>query len=198
MATDDRSLILSGVEKLVAKEGYEALTVPRIRATAGVPRKAFEQHFDDVDDCFLTALEIRTRGVLAQAAPALASADSWAEGIYGAIGAICWQIARDRALGKLAFADVFAPGPPAVRRRALVIGDVAALFRESALHGEKPDELTAEACVGAVWGVIHHRVASGRSQQLPEIAATLTFLALAPVVGSQGTVEAIRRAQRSG
>jgi hypothetical protein len=51
--------------------------------------------------------------------------------------------------------------------------------------------LAAEASVGAMWGVIHHLVATGRGAQLPAAAPILSYLALAPALGASAAVDAI-------
>ena len=71
---DDRARILDAVARLAAREGYWQLTVPRIRAEAGVSRKRFDQHFEDVQGAFIEALERLTERSLAHAVPAGAAA----------------------------------------------------------------------------------------------------------------------------
>ena len=54
---DERALILAATAKLASKEGYATLTVPRVRAAAGISRRSFDTHFEGVADCFLATLE---------------------------------------------------------------------------------------------------------------------------------------------
>jgi hypothetical protein len=49
----------------------------------------------------------------------------------------------------------------------------------------------AEASVGAVWGIVHRHVATGRAQQLPRSAPVLSFMALAPAIGAREAVREI-------
>ncbi len=188
---EDRARILDAVARLAAREGYWQLTVPRIRSAAGVSRKRFNEHFEDVHGCFIAALERLTERALAHAVPAGAGARTWPGGLHRALCSLCASIAADPVLARLGFIEVFAPGPDGMLCRERVIAGVAESLRVSAPAGQRPSELAAEASVGAVWGVIHRHVASGRAHELPRITAVLSYLALAPAIGAERAVEAI-------
>ena len=192
---DDRARILDAVAHLAFEEGYWQLTVPRIRSGAGVSRKRFDAHFEDVQGCFIAALEHLTDRALAHAAPAGAAARTWPGGVHRALVALCGYIAADPVFARLGFIEVFAPGTDGMLCRARVIADVAEGLRASAPAGQRPSELAAEASVGAVWGIVHRHVASGRAHQLPRVTGVLSYLALAPAVGAQQAVEAITAEQ---
>jgi AcrR family transcriptional regulator len=188
---DDRARIMDAVARLAAQEGYWQLTVPRIRSAAGVSRKRFDEHFEDVQACFIAALEHLTGRALAYAAPAGRGAHTWPGGFYRALWALCAYIAADPVFARLGFIEVFAPGADGMLCRERVMADVAESFRASAPAGQRPSELAAEASVGAVWGVAHHHVAVGRAHELPSATGILSYLALAPAIGAEQAVEAI-------
>jgi AcrR family transcriptional regulator len=194
---DDRALILSAISKLTVADGYETLTVPRIRTAAGVSRRAFDALYDDVDDCLLAALELRTGEALSRLVSAHGAGRTWSGGVYRAVAALCAHIAQDAAFARLAFIDAFAPGPAAIQRRTQLVSTAAELLCESAPPGQRPDPLMAEASVGAVWGVLHHQVIHGQARRLPTIAASLAFLATAPAVGAPVAAQDIRREQHT-
>jgi AcrR family transcriptional regulator len=198
---DERERILEAAARLAAEEGYWQLTVPRIRAEAGVSRKRFDEHFEDVQDCFIAALERRAERALAHTATAGAAARTWPGGLHRAMCALCAEIAAGPVLARLGFIEVFAPGPDGMLCRERAIAGIAESFRASAPTGQRPSELAAEASIGAVWGVIHHHVALGRAHQLPRITGVLSYLALAPAIGAEQAGDAIaaeREAMRDG
>jgi AcrR family transcriptional regulator len=189
-APDDRALLLSAVAKLAAARGYEHLTPPRIRTVAGVSRRNFDAHFDGVEACFLAALEERAAEAIARALAAGSGDGCWAGDVYRTIVSLCHQIASDPVLANLCFFEAFAP-PAGMACRERLMTDLVAWLRDAPPCGERVDNASVEASVGAIWGVIHHHVVAGRSSQLPRIAATLSYLALAPVAGAQRAVGAI-------
>lgn len=189
---DDRALVLSAIAKLVVAQGYEGLTVPRIRTAAGVSRRNFDTYFEGVEDCFLAALELRAGKAIEYAARAQANGDTLPSGIYQAIATLCAQIASDPVLARLCFIDILTLGPEGVRCRRRVMAGIVNLVRKGLPVSQHPSGLVVEASVGAVWGVLHQHVISGQERQLPRIAASLSFLALAPSIGPKAAEEAIR------
>ena len=189
--TGERELILAAMARLVSEEGYAALTVPRVRAKAGVSRRSFDAHFAGVVDCFLATLEMLSDRTLAAAAPLYLAADDWASGVYRMITSLCWHLARDTTFTGLAFLEVFSPGGEAIRWRAEMIAKLATMLRRGAPPGQQPSKFAAEASIGAMWGVIHHFVATGRGAQLPIAAPVLSYIALAPALGGAAAIDAI-------
>jgi AcrR family transcriptional regulator len=188
---DERALILAATARLASEDGYAALTVARVRALAGVSKRSFDAHFDGVADCFLAALETLSGRTLAAAAPHYLTADDWASGIHRMIVSLCRHLARDPRFASLAFLEVFSPGPETIRWRSEMIAKLATMLRRGAPSAQQPSEFAAEASVGAIWGVIHHFVATGRGAQLPIAAPVLSYIALAPALGGAAAIEMI-------
>ena len=188
---DERALILAATAKLASKEGYATLTVPRVRAAAGVSRRSFDTHFEGVADCFLATLETLSDRTLAAAAPLYLTADDWASGVHRMIAGLCRRLARDPTFAGLAFLEVFSPDPEAIQWRSEMIAKLARRLRREAPSAQRPSEFAAEASIGAMWGVIHHFVATGRGTQLPLAAPALSYLALAPALGGAAAIDVI-------
>jgi AcrR family transcriptional regulator len=188
---DERALILAATARLARREGYATLTAPRVRAVAGVSKRTFDTHFEGVADCFLATLETLSDRTLAAAAPVYLTSGDWASGVHHMIAGLCWDLARDPTFAALAFLEVFSPGPEAIRWRSDMIAKLATRLRREAPPTRQPSEFAAEASIGAMWGVIHHFVASGRGAQLPIAAPALSYLALAPALGGAEAVDLI-------
>lgn len=193
---DERALILAATRRLAEGDGYGSLTAPAIRSVAGVSRRSLDRHFEDVSDCFLAALEVLIGRALLSAVRRGAVAETWAGRVHRSLLSFCTSVARDPALAKLGFVEIFAPGTPGVQLRARLTAAVTEGFRETAPASKRPGELDAECSVGAIWGVIHHHVMVGTTAELPRSAATLSFLALAPALGPAAAAEAIQAEQR--
>ncbi|MGN6664958.1 MAG: TetR/AcrR family transcriptional regulator [Solirubrobacterales bacterium] len=188
---DERAMILAATARLASREGYAALTIPRIRAAAGVSRRSFDAHFDGVEDCFLATLDALSGRTLATAEPFYLTADDWASGVHRMIVRLCRHLAGDPAFASLAFLEVFSPGAEATRWRSETVARLAAMLRRGAPPERRPTPFAAKASVGAMWGVIHHFVATGRGAQLPAAAPVLSYIALAPALGGAAAVDAI-------
>ena len=188
---DERALIVAATAKLARKGGYATLTVPRVRAAAGVSKRSFDTHFESVADCFLATLETLSDRTLAAAAPVYRSAGDWASGVHRMVVGLCRLLARDPTFADLAFLEVFSPCQEAIQWRSQMIAKLAERLRREAPLAHKPSRFAAEASIGALWGVIHHFVANGRGAQLPVVAPVLSYLALAPALGGATAAEVI-------
>jgi len=193
---DDRSLLLSATARLATEDGFVQLSVPRIRAAAGVSRQSFDAHFENATDCFLAAIESHIGHALLHAARAGAARDDWPGSICRALAALCDLLASDERLATLTFVEIFASGPAGVRCRARLLAEIAAGLRASPPAGQRPTAVAAEASLGAIWGLAYEQIADGRAKRMPEIAGTLAFIALAPAIGAKAAVEEIRAEQR--
>jgi hypothetical protein len=72
-----------------------------------------------------------------------------------------------------------------------MIAKLATLLRRGAPPKQRPSLFAAEASVGAMWGVVHHFVASGHGEELPIAAPVLSYIALAPALGGAAAIDAI-------
>ncbi|HUB74444.1 MAG TPA: TetR/AcrR family transcriptional regulator [Solirubrobacteraceae bacterium] len=189
--TDDRTRILDAVERLAASEGYWRLTVPRIRTAAGISRGCFDEHFADVQHCFVATLERHAELMRAHSVAAGTRARTWPGTLHRAMHALCAYVAANPAPSRLVFTEILAPGPDGMRHRERLIAKAAETLRTSGPAGQRPSELAAEASAGAVWGLVDRHIASGHARRLPRIAPTLSFLAASPAIGAQGALAAI-------
>lgn len=193
----DRAAILAAVGKLVAADGYKYrdLTVPRIRSGAGVSRRTFDGHFDDVEECFLAALEQRAAEAVVEAIKAQIAGASWGGGIHRAINTYSTQIASDPLLARVCFQDDFAAGSRGSVARLRLVTGVADQLRDSAPPESLVSALTSEASASAIWSIFHHHVLRDWVVHHPEISATLSYMALTPVIGAEQAIAAIRAEQ---
>lgn len=196
----DRSVLLSSVAELAVANSYRKLTVTRIHVNAQVSRKVFDANFESVEDCFLMALKQKAEEVLAQIARAQTAGRSWPGGVYRGIAALCEQVAGDPflALACLAdpFAEPFAGDSLAVLTRRRLVATILEQFSDNVPAKLRQSPLSMEASNGALWALFHRHLVRDWVQRR-EIAATLAFIALAPIIGDTAAVVAIRREQTS-
>lgn len=193
--TGNRALILASVADLTASNGYSSLTLSDICRGAGVSRVTFKSQFDGVEECFIAAMEQRAAEAIAQTSRAQTAGRTWSGGLYRAISAICDQIAADPLLMSVCLIDNFTPGSNGSRLRMQLLAAVAEQLSESAPLNEQPTTLITEASSGAVWALFHHHVIRALANSAPQVAATLAFMALAPVIGAPAAVATIAAEQ---
>lgn len=189
--TGDRALILASVAELTAVNGYNQLTVERIRRGAGVSRTVFKANFEGVEDCFIAAMEQRAGEAMVQAARAQTAGRAWPGGLYRAISALCDQVAADPLLASVCLFDDFTAHSSGSRIRGQLLAAVADQLADSAPLADQPSALITEASSGAVWSLFHHHVVRALAHSAPRVAASLSFMALAPVIGARAAVAAI-------
>jgi AcrR family transcriptional regulator len=187
---DDRARILTAAARLSIADGFAALTVPKIRAQAGVSRNAFQASFADVRDCFLEAIETVATSAAARAQLTARRAGSWDGALYATILALCTEAARHPALARLSFVDVFTLGRVGVDRKELMLSLAAERLRYLTPPDSRPTPLLAEASLAAAWTAAQVEVRTSRAAELPRRAAFLTYLTLAPSLGSSAAADA--------
>ena len=181
---NERGRLLVAVTRLASAEGYATLTVPKIRAEAGVSRRSFDAHFDGVEECFLAALEVLTAAALAHAERLLTAGDDWETNVERATLALCTEVARDPAAGRLVLVEVLAPGLEGLYFRGEAIRLIASRLRAAAPRERRPSELAAEASTAAAWQIVQAEVAAGQGAALPQLAATLARVLTRPAAVS--------------
>jgi AcrR family transcriptional regulator len=197
LSSGERGMLLASVAQLAVAIGYERLTITRIRIGAKVSRKTFDEHFESVEDCFLAALEQKAEEALAQVALAQSAGRSWPGSVYRGIAAICERVAADPFLAMVCLTNPFVEDSAGDRSRRRLTEALVDRFGESAPSGLRLSSLGTEASRGALWALFHRHLVRDWSRRR-QIAATLAFMALAPVVGAPVAVAAIRKEQLVG
>jgi AcrR family transcriptional regulator len=190
-AEDDRQIILRAVVKLATEEGYGSLSIPRIRSSAGISRRRFEEHFISVDECFLSALAHHADRIVSARWTPSANGGSWSGGVFRALTFVCRDLAEDSSLSNLLFGEVRNAGDKATRWRVDSIARLGSSLRASAPPESRPSALAAEASIAAVWSLLEASAAQGRAQGLAQLAGPAAYLILAPAIGAGAAVEVV-------
>jgi AcrR family transcriptional regulator len=179
---NERARILYSAARIAAANGYARLTPRQIVFEAEVSEETFDGLFESTEQCFLAALDRVGLEALVCATRTFQSSDEKLTGMHQAIAALMRHIATNPVLVQVGFVEVFALGRAGLERRERLLGQ----FTDQLMRAlPKSSHLTAQASVGAVWGLIHHHVIRGATQLLPEFADCATYIALAPVIGGE-------------
>lgn len=184
----EREMILWAVSTLAATEGFKALTLSNIRRRFGIPRRRFEEHFADVTDSFLSAVESHFDRNLAAPWTASLDAGQWPGSVDRAFAGLCRELAANQTLSELLFHALPEAGREGARQRARFISRLAASLCVSAPVEIRPSSVAAEASIAAGWTLLEAEATQKRAQRLPDLAGELAYFVLAPLIGSEATV----------
>jgi TetR/AcrR family transcriptional regulator len=181
---DDRARVLRSALELAALEGYGNLTPMRIADEAGVSIDTFFDLFDDMEACFLAAIEKLSEEVrLIVSDPALVSPE-WTTAVRRALDALMGYFAARPAYAQTIATGVFAMGQRAVDLGADLACEVAAKLTAGA-PGPPLTKLAQEGIEGAIWHTIYCQTANGGTGALPELSDYLAYVVLAPFLGAE-------------
>jgi AcrR family transcriptional regulator len=179
-----RERIVRAAARVVVEKGYEALSIPTISATAGTSNQTFYEHFRNKREAFIAAFEILSGEVLEVSAGAFAAAGDRPEAIGAGLRAMLEHIAANELFARLAFFELPTAGPAALDHADTAMdGFTAFLTPEllpSGVTGSVPSPIL-EAIGSGIWAAIQHEIAHGREAELPQKAAEITRIALAPL-----------------
>jgi AcrR family transcriptional regulator len=176
--------VLRSALELASLEGYGNLTPMRIADEAEVSIDTFFGLFEDMEACFLAAIEMlgqEVREIVSD--PALRS-DSWPTAVRRALAALMRYFAS-----RPAYAQTIATGVFAMGRRAVDLGsDLACEVTARLLAGAPGPPLTRlarEGIEGAIWHTIYSQTSEGATGALPALADYLAYVVLAPFLGAE-------------
>lgn len=181
---DDRARVLRSALELAAVEGYANLTPMRIADEAGVSIDTFFDLYDDMETCFLAAVEKLGEEVReAVSDPGLMGAE-WPYAVRRALDALMRYFAARPANAQTIATGVFAMGQRAVDMGAELAREVAAKLTAGA-PVEPRTQLAREGIEGAIWHTIYSQTARGGTSALPELSDYLAYVVLAPYLGAE-------------
>ena len=190
---DDRSRILSAVTELAVANDHPQPTVAEVLIHADVTRATFDGEFNGIESCLLAALEDAHRLVLRRVSDAERAESDWARGVERGIDALLELLIHDRALARLMFVGVFSLGLEGLQSRERMLNAWAQRVTKRLPPSTRRAPIATQASLGAVWEVIRICVTRGASGKRAAIAAQLSFMMLAPIVGADSAIEGIIR-----
>lgn len=183
-----RERLLGAVISAVAAEGYARTTVAHVVARARVSRKAFYEHFRDIEDCFLTALADAQKAIITELMEAprdTGDGSSALAVLRGSLRGYLGLCAREPEYARCIVIELPAAGPRALRGRNRAYGAVADLLRHwreraAKRHPEWPSvpEQSYLAAVGAIAELVTAHVSAGDTASLPALLDPVTGILL--------------------
>jgi AcrR family transcriptional regulator len=183
---DPRVRVLDAMLATASYRGYDRTTVERVLQTAEVPAALFDEHFTDKEECFLQALDALIARIEERVAEGMASAEPWPERVRLALAGLLEALAEDPDGARVVLVECLSAGPAACERHFALMRLFPPLLEEGRFHCADPDHLpscTAEALVGGIASILHHRALADRTGELPRLGGELAYFALLPYLG---------------
>lgn len=190
---NQRERILDAVTNLTASNGYGNLTVEDIAAEASVSLQAFYEHFESKEDAFLVAYELGHAKGLSFVERAFEEAPDWRTGVRNGLCSLMGYLASEPSFAKLSLMGTSVATP---RSYELAHRGVAAYARllapgfDEVSKRNRPPQIAIDAIAGGLQEMFLHYAVQGRIEDLPELTADATYVALAPFIGAEAAAEA--------
>jgi AcrR family transcriptional regulator len=181
---DERASVLRSALELAAIEGYANLTPMRIADEAGVSIDTFFDLFDDMEACFLAAVQKLGEEVRKTVSDPGLTGPEWPYAVHRALDALMRYFAARPANAQTIAIGVFAMGQRAVDMGAELAREVAAKLTAGA-PGEPLSGMAREGIEGAIWHTIYSQTAKGGTSALPLLSDYLAYVVLAPYLGAE-------------
>jgi AcrR family transcriptional regulator len=183
-----RERILDAVANLTAAHGYAELKVEDIAQQAAVSLNAFYEHFADKEDAFLVAYEVGHAKALASTERAYTDAGDWQLGVRAGLAALFDFLAAEPSFAHIALVDALVATDRTAERSNMGVDALARMLvpgLEEAPGQTPRAAVTIEAIAGGIFDLCLRYAFQDRIGELPELAGSATYIALAPFLGSK-------------
>ena len=172
-----RGRMFSAMAEAMAVRGYVETSVAEIIRRAGVSRETFYQQFSSKQDCFVQALDAAADDMIAALTATDPCAGTPLEVIGGLLDAYFDIIVTHPSTARVLLIDVYAAGPEAMKRRAVVTQRFVDLVVSILQTRSERDRFACQALVAAISSMVTTALAGGDLHHLPALRAPLVDLA---------------------
>ncbi len=198
---DQRERLIAAVPGVVAKRGYEAMSVADIVKAAAVSRNAFYKNFADKRECFAAAHDAGHERLFALLSQSCEAGGTVEERVGASLTAALAALAAEPALARMLFVEAPAAGEAIALRYHEWLRSYGKLLRAAS------DDLAVEArpqpevepvIAGGIASRIAGEVLEGRTRGLPELIVpaqeyVLAFYAIREPAAASPTARSQRR-----
>jgi AcrR family transcriptional regulator len=182
VSRDQRERLIAAVAGVVAKRGYEAMSVADVVKAAAVSRNAFYENFSDKRECFAIAHEAGHERLFEVLTGPCETGGTVEERVGGSLTAALAALAGEPALARMLFVEAPAGGEEIALRYHEWLGRYGKLLRTAAA-GLSPDAVPPAELEPVIAGGIASRIGGeilhGRAAHLPELIAPVVDYVLA-------------------
>ena len=200
---DQRQRILRATGELVAKRGYNAVTVGLIVKRAHVSFKTFYKHFSNKEECFLALFDeylARAREVFDTALEDEEDA-AWPQQVAAALRALFGIFLADPLIARATIVEAPTAGPAVVERYEQMTRGLSPLLRRGREFSPQAKDLPAslEDTLGAgvLWSA-YQRLIVGEVDRIEALLPEAIEFLLRPYIGEAEAARWARQPQSSG
>ncbi len=183
-----RERMLRSAMRLSADQPVARLSAPQIADGAGVPIDDYLEEFPHRGQCLEEALEWSGERLLTIARRAEEVAADWPQAVRLALAGLLGHLAANPPQAR---ALAFVAHRAGTRARARAVESDAALG-EALTRGGPRRRWDAEAAAGALWHTVRQALSEDRARLLPACSDHLAYTLLAPAVGAEAALTALR------
>ncbi|HEX3390956.1 MAG TPA: TetR/AcrR family transcriptional regulator [Solirubrobacteraceae bacterium] len=173
VAAHQRGRLRRAMVEAVARDGYDAITVGRLCALAGVSKRAFYELFTGKPDCFELTYEYVTHRSARRLALACAVGEPGRQLLQDALGEFLQGVARQPESASFVLVHALDSTPAALERRERVVALFEQRIAACLPGGELLSPAIRRGIVAGVAEVTRARLLDGRASELPDLAGEL-------------------------
>lgn len=186
VAQHQRERLLAALTEVVVERGYVNVTIGDITKVAAVSRRAFYQHFQSKEECFLAVFDALVDHLRALVEAAVAAVDDWPHQVVAALRTLLSFFDEESVLAHVFFVDSLTAGPAVSARFQESVRTFVPLLRagRSERSGAPPlPESTEETIVGALAATISRSVLANADEPLADLLPDFAEFLLLPYLG---------------
>ena len=188
-----RERLLAGMLRATAQLGYRELSVQDVLERAGVSRPTFYEHFENKEDCFLTAFDAAAARLRQRLKAAGEEGETWRERLRPALEQLLRFVNEEPDAAMTLVVDARAACPPALLRRDELLDHFASCLdtqvRAEAPAGEAPSAIAAAGIVGGIEALLYSRLNRGEASDIESLLPSLMYFAVLPYEGHAAASE---------
>jgi AcrR family transcriptional regulator len=182
-----RERTLFAAAEIAAQHGYAAASISEIGKRAGVDHRAFHREFADQHEVIAALHELFFQHLMTVSAGAFFAQASWPERVWQAGLAFTGAAEQNPTLAHVAFVEGQAAGPTAVQRFEDLVGAFTIFLEQGyqdQTEGERASNVAPEAIAWSTHELAYAQSRAGDRGGLVGLLPHVTFLALAPFLGT--------------
>jgi AcrR family transcriptional regulator len=187
-----RERLLAGMLRAVAQLGHREVKVQDVVERAGVSRPTFYEHFENKEDCFLTAFDVSAQRLRARLeVAAIEAGKSWRDRFRTGLEELLLFIATEPDAARTLIVEARAAGPAALRRRDALLDELAGWIDAQVRDelSQPPLSIAAAGVVGGIEALLYSRLNQGETDDLGSVLPSLMYFAVLPYAGHEAAAE---------